>query len=75
MNPKIANSARRHGISVDDILHAYRNPIRVHQLDDLDMLIGADASGRLLEVGVVINEDERTDVIVHTMPMRPRFLE
>ena len=57
------------------MLHAYRNPIRVHVLDDLDMLVGADRSGRLLEVGVVIDKAERIETIVHAMPMRRRLLE
>lgn len=75
MDPEIADSARRHGIGDDDILHAYRNAIRVLVLEELDMLIGADQSGRLLEVGVVIDEETGIDVIVHAMPMRARLLE
>ncbi|HLF43427.1 MAG TPA: hypothetical protein VJA46_07865 [Acidimicrobiia bacterium] len=39
MDPVIVASARKHGISDDDMLHAYRNPIRVFELDDLVMLI------------------------------------
>ena len=46
MDPVIVASARKHGITDDDMLHAYRHPIRVFDLDDLDMLIGADHSGR-----------------------------
>ncbi len=34
------------------MLHAYRNPTRVYDVDDLTMLIGADRSWQLLEVGV-----------------------
>lgn len=52
MDPVVLNSARKHGISDSDMLHAYRHPIRVFALDDLVMLVGADQSGRLLEVGV-----------------------
>lgn len=36
------------------------------------MLIGADESGRLLEIGVVTGEG--ADFIVHAMEARPRFL-
>ena len=39
------------------------------------MIIGADPSGRLLEVGVVTDEAEGIDVIVHAMQERPRVLE
>ena len=75
MDPEIADSARRRGISDDHILHAYRNAFRVLLLDELDMLIGADQGGRLIEVGVVIDEDTGIDVIVHAMPMRASLLE
>jgi len=72
MDPVILASARKHWISDNDLLHAYRNPIRVFDLDDLVMLIGADESGRLLEIGVVTGES--VDFIVHAMEARPRFL-
>jgi hypothetical protein len=48
VDPVILASARAHGISDDEMLHAYRNPIRVFEPDDLIMLIGADEAGRLL---------------------------
>ena len=40
MDPVILHSARKHGVHDDDMLHAYRNPIRIFELDDLTMLIG-----------------------------------
>jgi hypothetical protein len=40
----------------------------------MTMLIGADAAGRLLEVGVVESRDEPGLVIVHAMPARQKFL-
>lgn len=73
MDPVILASARKHGVADDDILHAYRNPIRVFDLDDLTMLIGPDQSARLLEIGVA--GAESIDFVVHAMPARPRFLE
>ena len=69
----ILASARKHQISDDDMLHAYRNPIRVFDLDELVMLIGPDTAARLLEVGV--SEAEGIEFIVHAMPARDRFLE
>ncbi len=72
MDPVILESARKHGISDHDMLHAYRNPIRVFVLDDMVMLIGGDEAGRLLEVGVA--EAEGLEFIVHAMPARERFL-
>ena len=62
-----------HGIADDDMLHAYRHPIRVFDLDDLDMLIGADRSGRMLEIGVT--SAEGVEFIVHAMAARSKFLE
>jgi hypothetical protein len=72
VDPVILASARRHGITDDDMQHAYRHPIRVFDLDGLTMLIGADLSGRLLEVGVAVGEG--IEFIVHAMPAREKFL-
>ncbi len=55
------------------MLHAYRNPTRVFELDDLIMLIGAEQSGRLLEIGVATAEG--IDFIIHAMAARAKFLE
>lgn len=71
--PWIAESAHRHGVEAIDMMHVYRNPIRVFVADDLVMLIGADSAARMLEVGVIEGSDG--DVIVHAMPARSRFLE
>jgi hypothetical protein len=73
VDPVILASARKHRISDDDMLHAYRNPIRVFDLDGLTMLIGPDTAARLLEVGV--SEAEGIEFIVHALPARDRFLE
>lgn len=54
------------------MLHAYRNPIRVFELDELTMLIGADKAGRLLEIGTAAAEG--IEFIVHAMPARQKFL-
>ena len=70
--PLIAPSARKHGIHDHDMLHAYRNPTRVFDLDDLTMLIGAATDGRLLEIGVT--DAEGIEFIVHAMTARTKFL-
>lgn len=72
MDPVVLASARKHGIQDDDMLHAYRNPIRVFDLDGLTMLIGADDSSRMLEVGVAVGDG--VEFIVHAMPARQKFL-
>jgi hypothetical protein len=73
VDPVILASARKHGITDEDMLHAYRNPTRVFELDDLTMLVGPDRSANLLEVGVTTAEG--IDFVVHAMVVRPRFLE
>lgn len=73
MDPAILQSARKHGITDADMLHAYRYPIRVFELDELTMLVGPDQAGRMLEIGVA--HAEGIDFIVHAMPARTRFLE
>jgi len=72
VDPVILASARKHRIPDDDMLHAYRNPIRVFELDDLTMIIGADPTGQPLEVGLATAEG--VEFIVHAMAARPRFL-
>jgi hypothetical protein len=72
MDPVILDSARKHGVSDADMLHAYRHPIRVFVVDGLVMLVGGDEIGRLLEIGVA--DAEGVEFIVHAMPARPRFL-
>ena len=72
MDPVILASARKHGIPDEDMVHAYRHPVRVFDLDELTMLIGADDSGRLLEVGVAVGDG--VEFIVHAMPARKKFL-
>lgn len=71
MDPVVLASARKHGVTDADMIHAYQHPVRVLQLDDLIMLIGPDLSARLLEVGVSTREG--IDFIVHAMPARPKF--
>lgn len=72
----IAPSARKHGVSDEDMIHAYRNPIRLFQLDDgFTMLVGPDHAARPIEVGVIEAADG-TLVIVHAMrPARPKVPE
>ena len=72
MDPVILASARTHGVADDDMLHTYRYPIRVFELDDMTMLIGPEAAGRLLEVGTATAEG--IEFIVHAMPVHQKFL-
>ena len=71
--PEITASAFKHGVARDEILRAWRNPIKVLDFDDgFVMVIGADSAGNLIEVGLVIGFSESR--IVHAMRAREKFL-
>ena len=72
MDPVIIGSARKHNVRDDDIIHAYRHPTRVLELDDLVMLIGPSRTGQLLEIGV--SRADGIDFIIHAMPARAKFI-
>lgn len=72
--PVVAASARKHNLGEVGVIHAYRHPIRLWAMeDDLTMIIGADRTGRILEVGVV-RAAGGTDILVHAMPARDEFM-
>ena len=73
--PLILGSAYRHGVEAVDMLHAYRNPIRVfEQADDMTMYIGGSTNGnRLLEVGTLTSA-EGDVFIAHAMLARRKYL-
>lgn len=71
--PIIAPSAFKHGLERDDILHAYRNPLRIWDLGDgFTMMVGPNRAGLILEVGYV--EGDLAMVIIHAMPAREKYL-
>ncbi|HEY5336278.1 MAG TPA: hypothetical protein VIJ71_09695 [Mycobacteriales bacterium] len=70
---EIADNARKHGVADEDIEPAVRNAIRLVNQGDRDLYIGADRSGRLLEV-VVLDDDGRP-VAIHAMTLRPKFYD
>lgn len=70
----ITDSARKHGISDDNMRHAAANYLREVWLDDdRSLFLGPDQSGRLLEI-VVMNPDG-DPTIIHADYMRPKFLK
>jgi hypothetical protein len=73
VDPVILASARKHGIDDEDMLHAYRHPLRVFMVDDLTMIIGGARSGQPLEIGVATS-DEGAEFIIHALAARPKFL-
>jgi hypothetical protein len=68
---RIAESARRHGVSDEDIRHALGNAMRILDEDDLTMVLGPARTGDPLEVGVLNIEDD--PIVVHAMPLRPKY--
>jgi hypothetical protein len=66
-------SARKHGISDEDMRHALRHHMQAFPGDEVDftMFIGPSRTGELLEVGVVARNDQAR--IVHAMPARHKF--
>jgi hypothetical protein len=60
----IAPAARKHHITDENMLHAFRNPTRVEYHDDgFTMIRGADWGGNPLEVGFIEADDGV--VIIH----------
>ena len=56
---RITDSARRHGISDDDIEHAYRNLVEVRQRDDgTFQAYGIDRAGNFREIAYRLIDDE-----------------
>jgi len=73
-DPIAAPSALKHGLGKEDILHAYRNPIRVWDLGDgFTMMLGPTSAAIILKVGYV--EGDTAVVIIHAMRARRRFLQ
>ena len=73
VEPIIAESARKHGVSDEDMLHAYAHPVRVFELDEgFTMVIGANQAAIIFEIGVV--DGAQAPVIVHAMRAREKFL-
>ena len=70
---EIADTARKHGILDEDMQHALRHPLRIVPGDRRDLVIGADRSGRLLEVVILDDDPEQEPIVIHAMPLRAKF--
>ena len=69
----IYGSARKHGVSDEDIEHAVDNAILVADADDDKVLcLGPDRAGNLLEIVSVLRNDG-TELVIHAMRMRRSF--
>lgn len=72
--PIILDSARKHGIADDDILHALRNHIRAFGVEEgVTMVIGPAVDAQPLEIGLVESADGDL-LVIHAMVAREKFL-
>ena len=72
---EIHPSARRHGITDEDMLHAIKHSMVVDDLsEDPDrwLVIGPDRAANILELVVVVTT-EGDELIIHAMPLRPIY--
>ena len=73
LTPEILPSARKHGVSDEDMMHAFRNAIAVFDLEELLMSIGPSTTGQLIEVGTISDID--LSYVIHAMSARQKFLK
>ncbi|HQF02759.1 MAG TPA: hypothetical protein PK868_02090 [Phycicoccus sp.] len=75
VDPIILDSAHRHGVSEEDMLHALRFPLHHFRQDDnMVMFIGPSRTGELMEVGLVLWWGGEM-AIAHAMkPARAKYL-
>ena len=70
-------SCRKHGISDDDIRHAFENAVASITVPDqpgFSMVLGPDQSAQqVLEIGVLADDDN--DYVIHAMPARAKYLK
>jgi hypothetical protein len=71
----IEASARKHGVSDDDMMHAIRNHWWAFETDDpaVTMFIGPPVDTRPMGIGVVT--DAEGSAVIHAMPARNKFLK
>jgi hypothetical protein len=69
-------SARKHGVSDDDIRHAIEHAwggVTSEERPEFTMLIGPDLAANLLEVGVLGTDDD--EFVIDAMRARPQYLK
>ncbi len=74
----IHDSARKYGLSPQDIIQAATWPLWVEDLDDdspaRQLRLGFDREGRLLET-VVLTFDSGNELVIHAQKARPQMLD
>lgn len=73
---EVAEAARKHGIADADMLHALRVQFRaLRQNGNRELIIGADRTGRLLEIVILDATEQEPPCVIHAMELRKRFYE
>ncbi len=72
---EIEPSARKHGVTDNDMIHAQRHHRRAFETDNpaVTMFIGPSNQGDPLEIGVVTDDDGIA--VIHVMPAGSKFLQ
>lgn len=73
---RILESAYRHGLTGDEIRHAWTNAVGFFDIDlehepIKSLCIGPDGAGNLLEILYLQLQGE--NLVIHAMPLRPAF--
>lgn len=77
---EINESARKHGVSDGDVLHAIDQMLVEYELGDDDdpprrwLVLGPNRGGLMLEL-VVLVFDDGGEMVIHAMPMRSKYDE
>jgi len=76
---EINKSARKHGVSDDDVLHAIDQMVVEYELGDDDpprrwLVLGPNRPGLMLEL-IVLVFDDGGEMVIHAMPMRSKYEE
>ena len=76
---EINESARKHDVSDEDILHAVEHSLVEYDIGDDDLpqrwlVLGPDQAGLMLEV-VVLMFDDGAEIVIHAMPMCRKYQE
>ncbi|MBN9613409.1 MAG: toxin [Actinobacteria bacterium] len=75
---RIHDSAFKHGLEIEDILHAAEWVSWVEYLDEdspaRQLRLGFDTHGRLIET-VVLVFDSGNELVIHAMKARPQLID
>lgn len=73
----VRDSARKHGVADDDILHAVAHAmVTLMAMDEgpgVTLHLGADSAGRFMEV-ITVRDTREVTRVIHAMPMRRKYV-